>query len=76
MHIEDGLFALGAFLDIKSAFDNTIFESICRATEEHNIVRRNHTMLSGQQIVTAQMGCIIRVSVGRSPVLPIVGPGG
>jgi hypothetical protein len=39
MHIEDGLDALGAFLDMKSASDNTIFESIYRAAEEHNIVR-------------------------------------
>jgi hypothetical protein len=47
------------------------FESMCTAHEyrmEHNVVRWFHAMLKNQQMVMAQMGCMMRVSTGGSPV--------
>jgi hypothetical protein len=58
---------LGAFLDIEGASDNTTFEFMCKAAEEHGVeqgvVRWIHTVFRSWQIVTAQMGCRLRVSV-------------
>jgi hypothetical protein len=71
---EDGLVALGACLDFEGAFNDTIFE--CRCTEheyavEHNVVRWIHAMLKNKQILIVQMGCTMRVSKERTPVLII-----
>jgi hypothetical protein len=76
---QDCLVALGACLDIEGAFNDTIFECRCTAHEyavEHNVVRWIHAMLKNQQILIVQMGCMMRVSTERSPVLIIELGGG
>jgi hypothetical protein len=64
--LKGGLVALGAFQDIEGAFDNTTFESICRAVKEqrleHKVIRWIHAMLSSWQVVMAQMGSMMRGS--------------
>jgi hypothetical protein len=56
-------------LNIKAAFENTIFESMCKAAEKHGleqgVLRWIHTMLGSQQTVIAIMGCRLRVSVDQ-----------
>jgi hypothetical protein len=49
---EEGLVTLEAFLDSKSVFGTTIFESVCKAAEVHgveqSVVRWIHAMLGRQ----------------------------
>jgi hypothetical protein len=65
--LKDGLITLGDFLDIEGVFDNTTFESMCKADEEHGVdqgmVRWISAMLGSWQNVTAQMSCRWRVCV-------------
>jgi hypothetical protein len=61
----------------EGASDNT---SMCRSAEkhgvEHNVARWIHVMPSSWQIVTAKMGCMIRVSVMKESCFPVVELGG
>jgi hypothetical protein len=70
--LEDGLIAMGTFLDVQGAFGSTTLESICRASKEHgmehNVVGWIHSMLNSRQILTTQMDCMMRVSAGRNLV--------
>jgi hypothetical protein len=35
--LKDGIVTQGVFLDVESEFDNTTFESMCRAVEKHGV---------------------------------------
>jgi hypothetical protein len=52
---------------IESAFDNTAFGSFCREAEEHgvelDVVSWIHAILNSRQILTTEMGHVMRVSV-------------
>jgi hypothetical protein len=79
--LEDGLIALGAFPDIEGGFDNTTFESLCKAAKDLKSIwwsrmwQEIRSMLRSRQFVTIQMGCRSRVSVDReSPQRGVLSP--
>ena len=61
--------AVGAFLDIEGAFDNTSFDSICAAAAYHGfedtIIRWIRAMLADRQIIAASEDTAVKVAVGR-----------
>jgi hypothetical protein len=71
--------ALGAFLDIEGAFDNTSFKTIITAARERGLeetcCRWNEFMLEGRLVHTSLMGSSITAKVMRSLVSPPVESG-
>jgi hypothetical protein len=58
--LEDGFLALGAVLDIEGTYDNTPFESMCRAAAEHRLEHNAwvHAILSRRKILMAPIWAV------------------
>jgi hypothetical protein len=63
------LFALGVFLDVEGAFDNTSFESMNEAASDHSVCstvnRWIKFMLSSRSFFVDITGVIVHMSVRR-----------